>query len=380
MLPQNGGLRDNFDSEPLGDFAVKIVTDPIDVASIPPLPPDVDETTSLLPRKSRRETKKMHLTIESHHQRTSDEVMPSDFKMKSIKMLSWNTFSIPFANPRFLSNPLKCCQTLENMLNETGILINEENGDNELVLFCFQELWAFKVGIFPKFVFGFLKYMECIPILGYLLVMLSFLITQIQAFVLSLFVNITRCYNPKDIVAQYFDFLHCVQFTFIPWTQLMDNGLLILCNHSPSKSGYHRFENMKHEDALVSKGFIWCYFEALNLMVINTHLQAAGGEATQIAQLDEIRDFIDDRKEEFGCSDCKVLIAGDFNIDMMNITIDIGNCLNLTKMNDFRPTFPEDNENIDHVFTDLPISEKTTHLFQSAISDHRALFMEMSVA
>ena len=133
-------------------------------------------------------------------------------------------------------------------------------------------------------------------------------------------------------------------------------------------------------DALVSKGFIWCYFEALNLMVINTHLQASGGEETQIAQLDEISGFIQDRKDEFGCSDCKVLIAGDFNIDMGNITIDIGDCLSLTKMSDFRPTFPEENENIDHVFTDLPISEKTTHLFQSAISDHRALFMEMSVA
>ena len=170
MLPQN-------DSEPLGDFSVSIFEETIDVTSIPPLPPDADETTSLLPRKSRRDVKHMDLTIESHHQRTlSDDVEPSDFKMKSIKLLSWNTFSIPFANPRFLSNPLKCCQPLENMLNETGILINEENGDNELVLFCFQELWAFKVGIFPKFMFNFLKYMECIPILGYLLVMLRLLI------------------------------------------------------------------------------------------------------------------------------------------------------------------------------------------------------------
>lgn len=176
MLPQNGSLSDHFHSEPLGDFAVKIVSDPVDAASsVPPLPPDADETTSLLPRKSKRDVKRMQLTIESHHQRAlSDDVEPSDFKMKSIKLLSWNTFSIPFANPRFLSNPLKCCQTLENMLNETGILINEDDSDSELVLFCFQELWAFKVGIFPKFIFSFLKYMECIPILGYLLVMLRY--------------------------------------------------------------------------------------------------------------------------------------------------------------------------------------------------------------
>merc|ERR1712087_230067 len=133
--------------------------------------------------------------------------------------------------------------------------------------------------------------------------------------------------------------------------------------------------------ALVSKGFIWCLFGEAQvsppLLVINTHLQAAGKAETQVAQLDELREFIAAEKERRG-EDLRVLIAGDFNIEIEDI--DIGRHLALDKMSDFRPTFPAEAENIDHVFTDLGVESKTCHLFQSIISDHRALFMEMNLA
>ena len=322
--------------------------------------------------------------------------------IKTIRVLSWNTFTIPIVNQRCLSNPLRCCQWLEKTLNESDIL--SEHNHNELILCCFQEIWAFKIGICPKFLFEVLKYVECVPILGHFLVFISVCLAILNALIISIFVNITRCYNPKQVFIDYFQqyFGHSVQFPFIPWTQLMDNGLLILSNRSPNSSGYQSYSAYHGEDALVAKGFIWCYFEDLSLLAINTHLQSSGDMEVRVAQLNEIKAFIEGKRVEFVQQDLKVLLCGDFNIDMTSFehaygtvsvvrddnvlhvhgtnALDIGQYLSLKKVSSFQPTFSVKGwENIDHVFTDLLIESKSCRLFDCESSDHRALYMEINI-
>lgn len=329
--------------------------------------------------------------------------------IKTIRLLSWNTFSIPFANPHFLSNPKRCCQWLETVLNEIGVLLDHNH--NELVLCCFQELWAFKVGILPKFMFNVLKYVECLPVVGYLVVILSVFFATLQALIISLIINITRCYNPKEIVIEYFRqyFGDSIQFPFIPWFQLMDNGLLILCNHSPNSTGFQSYSTYHGEDGLVSKGFIWCFFEDLDLLVINTHLQASGNIDIRLSQLNEIKIFLREKRDSFAHRRIKVLLCGDFNIDMTSFdnkgsdfdnnesdilsvdenhhlshvretnAVDIGQYLSLQKISTFQPTFPSEKWNIDHVFSDLDVLSKTCRLFECESSDHCALYMKINI-
>ena len=57
-------------------------------------------------------------------------------------------------------------------------------------------------------------------------------------------------------------------------------------NHSPSKSGYERYKHCKMDDAIASKGIIWCYFDDVSLLVINTYLEAAGDIECRLKQLD----------------------------------------------------------------------------------------------
>ena len=114
-------------------------------------------------------------------------------------------------------------------------------------------------------------------------------------------------------------------------------------------------------------------------------------------------------KNENNKTNIKTLIAGDFNIDMKefedsdcnhinnkdniyknivsplmapnmvcnNDTLNIGKYLELNKINDFRATYK--NQNIDHIFSDLPLRTKKFNLYDNNISDHNLLFLEMSV-
>merc|ERR1739838_413903 len=96
----------------------------------------------------------------------------------------------------------------------------------------------------------------------------------------------------------------------------MDNGLLILTNQPATSSGFHSYSTYHGEDGLVAKGFIWCFFEDHDLLVINTHLQASGNIDIRVSQLNEIKSFLREKRDSFAHRKIKVLLSGDFNIDM----------------------------------------------------------------
>ena len=272
------------------------------------------------------------------------------------------------------------------------------DGDS-LTLLCFQELWAFKVGLFPKTFFRALKHLECIPVLSYVLVTLSIILVTLQAFLLSLFINITRTYDPKETVSRCFrnELQHVVQSGFIPWTRLMDDGLLMLSNRAPSQSGFHRYRSgVYREDALTAKGFIWCRFDKQvcgTLLVLNTHLQSAGSDARRAAQLQEMRHFIRSHETD------RVLVIGDFNMEMQKSDaldgVDIAQFLSLSKLSDERPS--NSDGNVDHVLSDLNVEAKTCLLLEPCtdaetctflvtetctccpVSDHKAIWRDVDV-
>lgn len=59
----------------------------------------------------------------------------------------------------------------------------------------------------------------------------------------------------------------------IPIASFLDNGLCILTNKPPTKSGFERYDATACDDSLANKGWLWCYYETQKLMIINTHMQ-----------------------------------------------------------------------------------------------------------
>merc|ERR1712087_477318 len=75
---------------------------------------------------------------------------------------------------------------------------------------------------------------------------------------------------------------------------ILDSGLLMLLTVQPTRTGFSRFLNKSHDDAAANKGFLWASIRQYNLLVINTHLQASGGDEVRLRQLREIFDFLSD--------------------------------------------------------------------------------------
>jgi len=101
----------------------------------------------------------------------------------------------------------------------------------------------------------------------------------------------------------------------IPISVGMDNGLVTLTNKPPTKWGFERYHSSACDDSLANKGWLWCYFKTQKLMLINTHMQAAGAGHERLLQLRELKGWLERKWESKGLVD-KCLILGDFNVDM----------------------------------------------------------------
>ncbi|ETO15520.1 hypothetical protein RFI_21842 [Reticulomyxa filosa] len=217
---------------------------------------------------------------------------------KKFKVCTWNLWCVPFGSPRTLSNPYRCAKYAANIAK-----LQKWKEFDGLIIFHLQELWAFKTGIFPPF----------------LLWCVSCCLFQFLALLLGL-LPILKClplmYNPKRQFAQQLrKYLpYTVEHSQVPWTCGFDNGLLMCFNKPPQKHGFQRFTSHRCDDSFAAKGFLWAYFQDLQLLVINTHLQvrffSAGSGKERENQLNQLKKFIDSVREHMS-----VLIAGDFNID-----------------------------------------------------------------
>jgi len=123
-------------------------------------------------------------------------------------------------------------------------------------------------------------------------------------------------YDPKSRFSNKMKTLlpYVVKYCEIPIKNFLDDGLLLMTNIKPHKTGSETFEACACDDSLANKGFIWCYFDEHKLLLINTHLQAAGPGRERLAQVRQIRRFLNkiSKKNEIH----RIIIIGDFNVDM----------------------------------------------------------------
>lgn len=95
----------------------------------------------------------------------------------------------------------------------------------------------------------------------------------------------------------------------------MDNGLCTLTNKPATRWGFQGYIHDACDDTLANKGFLWCYFEPQRLLLINTHLQAAGAGLERLQQIKEMKQWIEINWEDKGLVS-KIVVMGDFNVDM----------------------------------------------------------------
>ena len=106
----------------------------------------------------------------------------------------------------------------------------------------------------------------------------------------------------------------------IPFKKVSDNGLLLVTNKKSDMNGSYAFKHCLFDDSLANKGFIWLYYKTpKHILIINTHLQAAGDGTERYQQLGEIKQFINDFKDKYKESqELKIIVIGDMNVDMKN--------------------------------------------------------------
>eukprot|EP01083_Nonionella_stella_P183693 664531_1 len=293
------------------------------------------------------------------------------------KILTWNMYSI-FLSPYCFSNPSKCANFLLNL------------GDKEqwtefdgLILCGVQEIWAWPTGLFPNIILThFVAYCEYIPF------HVGFAISLMFQLVSLIFGLLCKClplsHNPKQSFCQvlngylpyhYYD-------SNIPLCQrVMDSGLLLLTNKKATRSGFVAYVHCACADSMGNKGFVWAYFDVYNLLAINTHLQYSKSGEHTIAQINELKTFID----SFG--DVNIAVFGDFNVDLTNdvndkhqsfmLVCDIPQMLGhgMKKINSYDPTMAKEKNKkwgcLDHIFVNFEVSNLIENMYEDEHnSDH----------
>eukprot|EP01083_Nonionella_stella_P083303 230295_1 len=234
----------------------------------------------------------------------------------NINVCSWNIWCIPFASPRTLSNYLKCAKYLLNHQPTHNKVCDHPDASwfdpDAINILCIQELWSWRIGLFPAFALRFIAYSEYIPLIGWIISLLFQLLSMICGLLFAPCFN--RRYDPKQYFARQIEPLlpYHVYHSDLPFPRMLDNGLMILSNAQPTEHGSEMYDNAVAEDYYACKGFLWAYFANHRLLVINTHLQCAGGEEVRTMQLKQMKIFINSWKNEVD----KIIVCGDFNMDM----------------------------------------------------------------
>eukprot|EP01083_Nonionella_stella_P007629 21969_1 len=248
------------------------------------------------------------------------------------KVLTWNLWCMILA-PRALSNPRRCANYVLSMAEK-----EEWSSFDGLILCNFQELWSWRTGLFPPFLLQFIGFAEYIPYLGVLISGLFQLISLLFG-LLPIFKCLPIKYNPKSQMASKLRaYLPYTTYNCdIPFKTVLDNGLLILSNHKADHQGSFGYVNHACDDSLAYKGCIYAYFKKYHTLVLNTHLQSAGDGSKRMAQIEEIKEFIqqfridinkeveakkdDDEEYKANCDKLlKIIACGDWNVDMTNHT------------------------------------------------------------
>ena len=207
-----------------------------------------------------------------------------------MKLISWNIWGMIFKNPYCYCNTIVC---LEHLKDEV------ENND-DFVVVAVQESWIWKAGIFGWVGSKFLK--KCNTNFASFLHVISLLFTYI--FTLKN-LNVAENLNTKDNTFIYQD-------KRVNRFNIMNSGLLMITNAKADDVGFIEFNDKTGLEYLSSKGFQYLYYENIDSLFINTHLQSENHNDIKEKQVKQIKVFIDKHKAK------NKYIMGDFNLDLYN--------------------------------------------------------------
>lgn len=264
-----------------------------------------------------------------------------------MKLISWNIWGMPLINPNSYTSPIKVIQQTIDNFDKT----------HELQIFSIQECWVWRAGIFhwitKQMIYIIPNKVLC------LLHILSILLTS---------VFLTYTYNPMDYV-KLPERCYVYQENKIQTTKLMNSGLVMITNYKADEYGFEYFKSNSGLENIASKGFQYIYYEDINTIIINTHLQSGNNNDVKENQLKQIREFIDTYEK------CNIFINGDFNINIDDTENDkISEFIHFKKLNGFEKT-TDDNKCYDHCYTNVELDYNNIdyEIHEDDISDHYKL-------
>jgi hypothetical protein len=268
-----------------------------------------------------------------------------------MKLTTWNIWGMILKNPLCYKNPIMAIQNTINDIEKT----------RELQVISIQECWVWRAGIF-----GWIPYNVLSALPNIVLVFMH---------IISLvFTNLFACknYNPMDYVDTSKLNLHTYQNTSINTMNLMNSGLLMISNIEADEDGFIEFTDQIGLERLSSKGFQYIYYEDIDTIVINTHMQSGDNIGVKRRQIEQILSFLSTLDVD------SIYVNGDFNLNTNNIidkhTLDI---LKLEGLNGIEPTTLE-GETFDHCLTNRISTYEYSISKSDNISDHYKLVFSIN--
>ena len=259
---------------------------------------------------------------------------------------------MPIINSNSYMSTIECIQETIDNYDKTY----------ELQIFSIQECWVWRAGIFYKIT---KEFMNITP--NWLLCILHI----ISIIITSLFIG--GNYNPLEYV-KFKENLYIYQDNTIKMGKLMNSGLAIITNQEADDYGFEYFKCNKGLEKMASKGFQYIYYDNINTIIINIHLQSGQKMIIKENQLKQIKKFINNYKQ------CNIFIIGDYNIDINETGNDnIKSILGLIKINDTEITTIE-NKSYDHCYTnvELDLENSNYEIYEDKKSDHYKLTININ--
>ena len=269
-----------------------------------------------------------------------------------MKLINWNIWGMPFANPNSYSSSVKSIQETVNNFSE----------NSGLQIFSIQECWVWRAGAFHWITKNLI---EQLP--NKLLSIMHVLSVLVTSFYLQ------HKYNPLEYV-ELTPNLYVYQDTQIKFGKIMNSGLAIITNREANASGFEYFKRNDGFEKIASKGFQYIYYDDINTIIINAHLQSGKNTILKTEQLQQIKEFIN----PYGQS--KIYINGDFNINIEDIADDaIARTLGLKKINGIEETTTRGNS-LDHCYTNdlIELDNISYEIVEDNKSDHHKLIVNVN--
>ena len=269
-----------------------------------------------------------------------------------MKLINWNIWGMPFANPNSYSSSMKSIQEIVNNFDE----------NSGLQIFSIQECWVWRAGAFHWIT---QKSIDIIP--NKILSLMHAFSILVTSFIL------TQKYNPLKYV-ELTQNLYVYQDTQIKFGKIMNSGLAIITNKEADASGFEYFKKNVGLEKIASKGFQFIYYNDINTIVINTHLQSGKDAIVKEEQLLQIKEFINPYNQ------CKIYINGDFNINIVDIADDvIARTLGMNKINGIEETMTG-GKSYDHCYTSesIEFNNADYEIYQDNKSDHYKLIVNVN--